>query len=644
MKGQLDRARRLARKPPRYLARRALHEVARETQRLEFGLARRGRGRLAPRRLPFDASEALDLSAANGGRLAPWAEAIAAVGADERLRARIDARARFARMRRLELFAHAPVDVGRPPRWHEDAHTGLGWDRAYHRRIDYRNAGRQSDVKVAWELSRMRHCVALAQRAAILGDHDAVAEIDADLADWRATNPVGWSVNWTCAMEVALRAVNLICADSILVAAQRPLPRRRELVASLYQHGWFLVRNLEISDLNGNHFVADAVGLIWLGRWFQGIGDGGRWVARGIDMAREAARDQILEDGLDHEGSLPYHVLVLEMFCVARVAAGSALADLDPVIARMLDAALVFVNSEGRVPDLGDDDGGRVLALSDAPSRDARRVLALAAAIVDRPLAFAEHPEDAMWLAGPERAMRTQPAAPSPPHHFGAGGIVILGDANDHVVWDVGPIGFRGRGGHGHVDAMSFEAQLGGCIAVRDSGTGSYTGDPGVRNELRDAWAHSVVTIDGRPYAQIGDADHLWVITGDAPPVVEHVSADDASQSATAHQRLSGTAWHRRELRWSPGALRIRDDVRAPLSSRVEARLQVPDDCVPQGSGFATARHAYAVEPPPGAVVALERCRASDRYGSVGHGRRIVVRWMAGAQPSSLGWRVAAAS
>jgi len=201
VKHQLLRARRLARKPPRYLARRAIDELARESQRLDFELARRGRGRLAPQRMPFVAARALEVCAANGIGLAPWAQAIAAVAADDRLRARVDARLQAAKGRRLELFGDAAVDVGRPPRWNDDVRAGLGWGLGYHRRIDYRNLGRPSDVKLAWELSRMRHCVALAQGAAVLGDRDAVTEIDADLADWRAVNPVGWSVNWTCAMR-----------------------------------------------------------------------------------------------------------------------------------------------------------------------------------------------------------------------------------------------------------------------------------------------------------------------------------------------------------------------------------------------------------------------------------------------------------
>ncbi|MDP8909860.1 MAG: heparinase II/III family protein, partial [Chloroflexota bacterium] len=536
-------------------------------------------------------------------------------------------------------FGDEPLALGRPPRWNVDAHSGHAWPLAHHRRIDYRNSARQSDVKVAWELSRLRHCVALAQSVVVLGDEDALREIEIDVADWLRCNPLGWSVNWTCAMEVALRAVNLICVDAILTAGGRTLRNRAELVASLYQHGWFLARNLEISEVNGNHFLADAVGLVWLGRWFAGIGEASAWAARGAEMVREAAREQVLADGLDHEGSLRYHLLVLELFCSARAAGGAALSEIGPAIERMAVAASAIVGPGGRVPDIGDDDGGRALAFSDAPSSDGRRVIDLAAALLGGPLEFGDHPEDAIWLVGPQRRrVRSQTA--SRPQVLGAGGVVVLGDGGDHVVWDVGPIGFRGIGGHGHVDAMSFEAHLGGAIAVRDSGTGSYTGDPALRNELRDGPAHSIATIDGRAYAQIGGVDELWRISGDSPPVLLEAGADDDAQVASAVQRLPRDSEHRRLLRWRRGMLEVCDEISAPSGARVEVRLQVPEDCSADGAQYATARHAYRVEPPSRAAVELVACRASAGYGTVGAGRRIVVSWTSPGGSSGLRWLI----
>ena len=187
----------------------------------------------------------------------------------------------------------------------------------------------------------------------------------------------------------------------------------------------------------------------------------------------------------------------------------------------MLAALSIVAAPDGTVPALGDDDGGRALALSDAPSHDARRVLALGGSLLGegdaQPVAEA-WALDAAWLAGPDRVRL--PAAPdrTRPRQLEASGVVVLGNGRDHVVVDVGPIGFRGLGGHGHLDALSLEARLAGHLAVPDSGTGTYTRDPSLRNRLRDAAAHTLVVLDDRPYARIGGVEALWSVSGDAVP------------------------------------------------------------------------------------------------------------------------------
>jgi Heparinase II/III-like protein/Heparinase II/III N-terminus len=646
MSPSVDLIRRAARKPPRVIARRAREEAARELQQLAIRAARSGKGPLAPARiLRGDPAEVARVTAAGAASLGAWASALAAAD-----REAVAARAARALRRMVEVFGDEPVAAGVPPRWNDDIRSGFGWPQGWHRRIDYVNRGRPSDVKVAWELSRLRHLVALAPAAA-LGDDAALEAIESDLAGWRAANPMGWSVNWASAMEVALRAVNLVCVDAILLAGDRERRDRSALLASLYEHGWFLFRNLEVSDVNGNHFLADAVGLVWLGAYFGPVGEAGRWRARGLEMVREAARDQVLDDGLDHEGSLPYHVLVLEMLLVARAGAGEALPGIDPALRRMLDAAVGFCDRDGRVPNVGDDDGGRVLAFADAPSRDARRVLALGAALVGHDdaaaLAGGVHLDDVRWLCGPEAAARLEPPRPAPVPNgrlLRDGGIAVLGRGEDHVVVPVGPVGFRGRGGHGHLDALSPVAVLGGRLAVRDSGTATYTGDPALRNRLRDVFAHSTVVLDATPYARIGGPERLWGVDGDAPPEVERFSDDeDAGHVVVAAQTLPSAAgpvpW-RRSVRWRPGRLEIEDRLAPAAGTRVEARLHVPPDVAPRPGGLASAHHEYALGAPDGARLDLERVPWSERYGSVGDGGCAVVRVTGTGAELVLRWDV----
>ncbi|GAC1487752.1 MAG: hypothetical protein NVS1B9_07610 [Solirubrobacteraceae bacterium] len=646
-----DQLRRLRGKPLTYVSRRILAEGRRYGYRVLLSQAVRGRGPLRKDRFPpggpRDTSAA---TAVNALGILPWATGLRAIIDDDELCSRAIRRAEGVMSGKRELFGDT-VRVSESGELNRDVLSGHDWPLGFHARLDYRNIGRASDVKVPWELSRLRHVVALTLGAAAVAQPAPMLTRAAhEVEHWDAANPTGWSVNWSCGMEVALRAVNLICADAITLAAEQELPARERLQGLLYRHGWFLSRHLEISDLNGNHYLANGVGLIWLGRYFAGLGEADRWLARGREMVIDAARSQILADGVDHEGSLPYHVLVLEMFLVARAADPTLAPVLDAQLGEMLTAASVLSEPRGRIANLGDDDGGRVLAFADLPPEDARRVIAAGAALLDLPRLWRNDAplEDALLLAGPAAvqsvADRAAPDAAQLPAHLAAAGLIVLGGGGDHIVVDAGPVGFRGRGGHGHLDAMSVTAILGGAVAVRDSGTGSYTGDPPLRQELRDAAAHNVVLVDELRYAELGGVDRLWAIDGDAAPELVALDREPDRQRAHLRQLLparSGTATFERRIEWRPGCLAWEDTIAAPRGSAITAFLQLPDEAELDGDGGLRAGPlAYRLSLPDGAALELVACRRSERYGTSCAGIRAQVSAVASGAPVRLAWEI----
>jgi hypothetical protein len=644
--------RRLAHKPPGYVLRRVGRELLGEVRRGQLMAASRGRGPLTSERIvPGGLRRATTLTQERVRSIGAFDSAIAHVRDQSLLRDNLERRVLLALERRVELFGDGLLAVGTPPEWNHDPLTGRPWPTGFHRRLNVFDIQHPSDVKLVWELSRLRHCLALAQGVAVLDSKEALEALELDLTDWRARNHMGWTVNWTVAMEVALRAVNLICIDGVLVAGDRELQDRAGLVASLYQHGWFLRRNLEISDINGNHFLANAVGLIWLGAYFGEVGEASEWLALGVEMTLQASREQVLEDGLDHEGSVPYHLLVLEMFLVAYAAAGKELAGAERAIGSLLDAAVLLTDERGRIPDLGDDDGGRVLAFSAAPSQDARRVLALGAALLRHPGSAKQSrggdPEDAIWLTGPSchaaAAALERPASPTAPVHLSAGGLVVMERGRDRVVVDVGTVGFRGRGGHGHLDALSFVAWLDGELAIRDSGTGTYTGDAALRNELRGAESHNVVVVDGMPYAQIGGADRLWARAGDSPPRLVSLSSDDASQRVVVRQELPaarGVALMEREISLSARQLRWHDCVLAPRGAAIRHLIQLPAGCRLQGEAIVHPKLSYEGSWPAGGSLQIVPCRWSRGYGRTEPGARAIVCYSSDGEPAEVSWTV----
>jgi hypothetical protein len=129
------------------------------------------------------------------------------------------------------------------------------------------------DIKVPWELSRGHHLVLLAQTALLSGDEKYARECLAQMTSWIDANPTAQGVNWACPMDVAIRAVNWLWSLGLL--AESPLMTEAwltEVLASLVAHGRFLMGNLEVRDdgVTTNHYLADLVGLLYLGTLLEG--------------------------------------------------------------------------------------------------------------------------------------------------------------------------------------------------------------------------------------------------------------------------------------------------------------------------------------------------------------------------------------
>src|SRR5437763_598327 len=70
--------------------------------------------------------------------------------------------------------------------------------------------------------------------------------------------------------------------------ADSPACRSREFRAlflrSLYLHGEFVATHLERADVNGNHYLCDGVGLVFLGAFFGATARGRKWLAVGREL------------------------------------------------------------------------------------------------------------------------------------------------------------------------------------------------------------------------------------------------------------------------------------------------------------------------------------------------------------------------
>jgi len=624
------RALRILRKPPGYLVRRVATEVHRELDRFvqpyrtrtfsATALCARTGDRSLPELWVRLATQPWPLAARP---VKPAALDALAPGASQALMMRAERALRHE----VDLLGSGPVALGDRIHWDVDFKSGARWEPRYFRDIPIIHAVRPSDVKVPWELSRLQWLLPLGQAYLLTGDERFAAGAREVLDQWIAANPIGQTVNWALAMEPAVRILGWTWLFRAFAAARAwcDADFRARFLCSLYQHGQFVARHIERADLNGNHFTADCAALAVVGAFFGGA-EGARWLRDAhADLEREIAV-QILEDGVDFEASAPYHRLVSELFLLAAMhAAPRGLAPSARYRARLGAAArfaAAYTRADGSAPLWGDGDDARALPLGTGPVNDHRHLIACTAAwLGDAQLAAQTEGgwDEALWLFGADAV----PATPTTPRRVGvqafpAGGVYVLRAGASHVFVDCGPVGLCGRGGHGHNDALSFEAMLQGILVVADAGCFLYTASFEERNHFRSTAVHNTPQIDAQEINRFVSPQLLWLLHDDAHPLGAMVRSEQRAQvfegGHSGYQRLSDPVVPRRRLELSADGMSLR------ILDRFE------------GSG----RHAVSipVQLAPGwALLGLTDYEACCRHIS---GARLRIGWEAGGE-----WHIA---
>ncbi len=600
----VELARRAAGKSPSYLARRALLEAQRRLG------ARRLRAKLA-------ALDAANVASALGASSlsAFWQRRTAlgfllAPGEAARLRSlhetRLASEAAILRERAERILAHeldllgsGPVRLGPEIDWHLDFKSGRRWPVEPSQSIDYAELGRPSDVKVPWEISRCQHLTALGRAWAIDGDPRWPREVAAQIDSWIAANPIGFGVNWACTMDVALRAASWIWTLDLLShegATALPAQTFERVLVSLYAHGLWIPEHLELGEVNGNHFLSDALGMVACGSLFAGSRDGDAWLEGGLRLLEREIQAQVDDDGVDIEASVPYHRLVLEIFLVGMRLAEAGGRSVSKAYRDRLRAMLAFVEAyvtpEGLSPVVGDADDGRALILGETEMRDHRYLLSTGAVLFGES-GWASRAQtlyqDTLWFLGPDALDRFDRLLAAPADGatssggtdvstrvFPDAGFFVLRSPGQYLFVDAGPVGFRGRGGHGHNDCLSFEWHALGRPLLTDSGAYVYTASVEWRNRFRSTASHNAIRIDGQEINRFPSELALWGLSDDAQPIDVRVESalHGATVSAghTGYRRLADPVTVRRRftLDGARHVLHVEDHLEARRAHAVE--------------------------------------------------------------------------
>jgi heparinase II/III-like protein len=422
------------------------------------------------------------------------------------------------------------LSLGSETQWRRDPLSNYVWPLDYHRDIKLmRTDG--SDIRVLWELNRLGRFLPLACAYASTHDERYCAEFVAQLRSWDDQNPYGRGPNWTCAMEVSLRAMNLLAAfEFFRHSPQMHADFLKFFLRLLQQHGNYIRRNLEFSYIvTSNHYLSDVVGLLWLGLLLPELRDAQEWREFGLRQMLLEMDKQVLPDGADFEASTGYHRFVTELFLYSFMLCRANNVEIEKRywsrLQQMLQYIRAYLRPDGCAPLIGDTDSGQVLPVMRRRADDHDYLLDVGAEVFDDP------------------SLKTRSAVSQA---FPNAGTYIMRDGDLYLCFNASGVGINGRGSHGHNDVLSIEVSAGGRAFIVDPGTYVYSADLAKRHEFRSTAYHSTVQIDGLEQNTI-HVDSPFVIGNEAKPrVLEWKTSEDFDKVVAEHYGYPVT--HRRTV------------------------------------------------------------------------------------------------
>ena len=355
------------------------------------------------------------------------------------------------------------------------------------------------EVKYPWELSRFHFGINYVDCFRCTGDELYYEKFKSLVYNWDEQNPYLYGINWTCTMEVAIRAINWIFTCSLFGDIFFNDESFKHFISNrLYEHANYISAFPEIV-LNGpsnNHLATDYCGLFVIASFLE-CSKSKQWKKQAVNGLEDCISSQILSDGCDFECSIPYHRLITEIFFIP------ALMDFNntafskkyySLLFRMLEFVEAYVDQKGNAPQMGDNDSGIIIPFSRHNNQKHGYLLEIGSALFDYNFRI---PKDSELLISPLikhqysiSDLLTKPRIKVSPKCFCEGGYYIIRNQKCSLVV-YSPCKSR-NSGHRHCDSANFTFSLKGEPIIVDPGTGSYTANMQIRNQLRMEFSHNV--------------------------------------------------------------------------------------------------------------------------------------------------------
>jgi hypothetical protein len=413
----------------------------------------------------------------------------------------------------FDILGSGQYRLDKKIRWHCDFKSARVWPLNFHKKLRI-VLNDKSDIKVVWELSRFHHLVILGIAYNISCKNEYFEEFKNQIENWIEQNPIAYGPNWCVSMEVAIRAINLVMAYH-LFGDKNNAWFWIKYDRILYLHGLYIFNNLEKritingEKVNNNHYLANIVGLIFLGNYFFFTRKGKKWKKFAIKEFYKEIENQILEDGGDFESSSGYQRLVTELVSCGLIL---LVVNREPIPFKIIERwekMFEFIDRiskpNGFIPAYGDDDDGRILVFSNYfnwERLNLEYLLVLGAKLFNEQFSINDEKNNqdyTTWLTykltinGRLPIFKEKKVIPKQSIELSKSGFYVMRKNDHYMLITAAPIR---QHSHNHNDLFGFEIFFHNQSVLIDPGTYNYSGDIELRNLFRSTKFHNTIQVE----------------------------------------------------------------------------------------------------------------------------------------------------
>lgn len=470
--------------------------------------------------------------------------------------------------------------------WHLDPVHSVSLPRRWWQKMLRPSSLLGADPKIIWELNRHHPLVTLAQAFVVSGDEQYRTEIILQLSQWLEANPPKYGINWSSSLELAFRLIAWLWAWFLCGKEDAFGELTEHFIAALSLHATHIENNLSVYSAPNTHLTGEALGLYYIGVLAPGLHGAQRWRSLGKHWLTHCLESHVLADGGYMERTLWYHRyttdIYLHFYLLSRKNSEPLSKSLEKPLQQLGNFLLYAMQPNRKLPHVGDDDGGRLLALDGLPGDDPRGALdTLAVAFDSKELSSLSDTfaEEALWLLGTQALTTLQKNIGQKPEKgsiiFANTGYAFLRNGweeNDtYISFDCGPHGWH-NSGHAHADMLSVQIYAKNKAIINDPGTYSYL-EPW-RGWFRSAESHAVVRVDGK-HPAIPTVPFQW---SNVPILLTLKHHLEKRIDYVAGTMEAGSWQHSREIFFlKPNLVVLLDTIEAEGNHEIEVRFPLAD-------------------------------------------------------------------